>query len=101
MLEGLLWWWLAATDERARVPVDFVGELLTGLRAVVPHVEPNPLACQGGEPLELGEASAAPRRAGLRIESCRARRLPRQQRARTTRAVGDPAAWPGLVPAGD
>ncbi len=68
VLKGLLWWWLAATDERALVPADHVTELHDGLAAVVDHLSPNVMEPVARELLAMCEV-AMRAGAGVRVKS--------------------------------
>lgn len=67
-LKGLLWWWLAATDERALVPADHVTELHDGLAAVVDHLTPNVMEPMARELLAICEV-AMRAGVGVRVKS--------------------------------
>ena len=68
VLKGLLWWWLAATDERALVPADHVTELHDALAAVVDHLSPNVMEPVARELLAMCEV-AMRAGAGVRVKS--------------------------------
>lgn len=102
VLKGVLWWWLAATDERARIPGEHIAELLVGLDAVAPHVGANPLA-PTLEELRAAAVEATEAGVGIRVQSVSATTLELQRdraatdlaatdRAATDRAAGDRAA---------